>query len=285
VVEVRGLCAWLIQRERAGEALQWLTNLPSAARSQQPVQLATTECYVALKDWPAVQAFLKDQHWAESEFLREAFLSQAALRAEEPVAAGFHWKNAVREAGDRIGPMAMLLDLAGTWQRSGDKADLLWRVYGRYPKERWALQELARIFRAEKNTLGLYKLSVELEKLNPDDPVAKNNLAATSLLLKLNVSKAYEVAKELHTSRPDDPIIASTYAFALHLLGRTQEGVAVLAQLKPAALEEPAVALYYGVLLSASGQAGQAKKYLNLCHAAPLLPEEQQLLDDALTSL
>jgi hypothetical protein len=41
------------------------------------------------------------------------------------------------------------------------------------------------------------------------------------------------------------------------------------------------VTLYYGVLLSASGQSAQARKYLDITPAAKLLPEEKQLLDNA----
>ena len=120
-----------------------------------------------------------------------------------------------------------------------------------------------------------------LAELNPKDFEVKNNLAATSLLLKVNVNKAYELAKELYTERPDHAIIASTYAFALHLRGNTREGVAVLQKYKPEALEDPSVAPYYGVLLSAAGQPAQARKYLGLAPLAKLLPEEKQLLDNA----
>ena len=120
-----------------------------------------------------------------------------------------------------------------------------------------------------------------LAELNPKDLDAKNNLAATSMLLKLNLSKAYELAKELYAERPDNAIIASTYAFALHLRGSTPEGLAVLQKLKPESLEDPPVALYYGVLLSASGQPAQARKYLDLAQPAKLLPEEKQLLEAA----
>jgi hypothetical protein len=60
VTEVRSLSTWLIQHDRAVEALHWLTKLPPAVRAQQPVPLATTEAYSALKDWAAVQGFLAD---------------------------------------------------------------------------------------------------------------------------------------------------------------------------------------------------------------------------------
>jgi hypothetical protein len=278
--EVRGLSTWLIQHDRADEALPWLTNLPPAIRAQQPVPLAATETYIALKNWPAVQGFLADQRWADLEFLRLALLSQASLQ-EKSIAAGTLWRSAVHEAGDRLGPQVILLNLADSWKRSDAMEDLLWQIYRRHPDQRWALTGLGRLYQAQGNTLGLNKVFAAQVELNPKDFEAKNNLAATSLLLKLNVPKAYEIAKELYTERPNHAIIASTYAFALHLSGRTQEGVAVLRKLKPEALEDPPIALYYGVLLSASGQADQARKYLDLAQAANLLPEEKLLLESA----
>jgi hypothetical protein len=277
---VRGLSAWLILHDRAGEALRWLTNLPPAVRSQQPVPLATAETYFALKDWSALQGFLADKRWADLEFLRLALLSQASLQQKQIVAATL-WRGAVRETGDRLGPQVILLGLADTWQRTEDKEDLLWHVYERHPGERWTLGELGRLYQAQGNTRGLNKLFGVQAELNPKDFEAKNNLAATSLLLKLNVTKAYELAKGLYNERPDHAIIASTYAFALHLRGNTREGLAVLQKLKPEALEDPSVTLYYGVLLSASGQPALARKYLDLVQPAKLLPEEKQLLENA----
>ena len=239
VAEVGGLSTWLIQHDRADEALRWLTNLPPAVRAQQPVPLATTETYIALKDWAAVQSFLADQRWAELEFMRLAFLSQASLQKKE-IAAPSLWRSAVREAGERLGALGILLNLADTWQRNQDKEDLLWHIYQRHPGERWTLRELARLYQAEGNTRGLNKLFGVLAELNPKDFEARNNLAATSMLLKLNLSKAYELAKELYAERPDHAIIASTYAFALHLRGSTAEGLAVLQKLKPESSGRPA---------------------------------------------
>jgi tetratricopeptide (TPR) repeat protein len=274
----------LLQHDRAEEALRWLTNLPPATRAQQPVPVATTEAYIALTNWTAVQTSLADQRWAELDFMRLAFLSQASLQKRE-LTASTHWRSAVREAGERLGALGVLLNLADTWQRAQDKEDLLWHIYERHPGERWTLRELARLYQAEGNTRGLNKLFGVLAELGPKDFETRNNLAATSLLLKLNLTKAYELAKALYTERPDLAIIASTYAFALHLRGSTQEGLAVLQKLKPESLEDPPVALYYGVLLSASGQPAQARKYLDLAQPAKLLPEEKQLLETARKAL
>ena len=116
----------------------------------------------------------------------------------------------------------------------------------------------------------------------PKNFAAQNNLTATSLLLKLNLTQAHELAKEVFAQHPDQAIVTSTYAFSLHLQGRTKEGLAVLQKLKPEALETPSVALYYGLLLSATGETNQASKYLVIAKKADLLPEEKALAAEAI---
>jgi len=109
--------------------------------------------------------------------------------------------------------------------------------------------------------------------------VLKNNLAATALLLKTNLTQACQLAAELYAQNTNEPPIVSTYAYALHLQGRDQEGLAALQKLKPPQLEQPSVALYYGVLLRAVGQTNEAARFLALAQIeSSLLPEEKQLL-------
>jgi len=158
---------------------------------------------------------------------------------------------------------------------------LLWQVAQRFPREKWALLELKRLYFATGNTLGLNKLFAALASFDPKDFEARNNLAATSLLLKLNLPKAHELAKEVYIQHPEEAIVISTYAYSLHLQGRSKEGLAALEGLKPEALENPSVALYYGVLLVALGETNKASKYLGIAQRAFLLPEEKALLAEA----
>src|SRR5216110_1107597 len=78
--------------------------------------------------------------------------------------------------------------------------------------------------------------------------------------------------------RHKEAIITSTYAYSLHLQGRTREGLAALEKLKTESIELPPVALYYGVLLAAIGETNKARKYLELAQRANSLPEEKALL-------
>jgi tetratricopeptide (TPR) repeat protein len=187
----------------------------------------------------------------------------------------------MRDAGDRLGPLTALMTLATTWGQDQARDDLLWQIAQHFPRERWALRELEHLYLAAGNTRGLNKVYSTMTSYAPGNFIAQNNLAATSLLLKLNLPRSHALAKEVFTQHPKEAIVTSTYAFSLHLQGRTKEGLGVLEKLPPEALENPPVALYYGLLLSASGETNKAAKYLGIARKADLLPEEKALVAEA----
>jgi len=280
--EIYATTEWMVVHGMAEPAIQWVTNCPATVRAQQPVPLALVDCYVATRNWRGLENFLQDQKkWDDLEFLRLAFLSRAADEQRETLASEARWKAAVREAGDRLGSLNALLNLATVWHRDKAREDLLWLIGQRFPRERWVYEDLKRLYGQNANTRGLFKLYSALASFDPQNTEAKNNLAATSMLLKLNLSTAHELAKEVHTERPNDAIAASTYAYSLHLQGRTKEGITTMEKLKPEVLENPPIALYYGFLLSAAGQTNKAGKYLELARTATVLPEETNLLAQA----
>jgi Flp pilus assembly protein TadD len=284
-MQVYGLSAWMISHGMVDDALAWLTNCPVKVRSEQPVPLALVDCYLARKDWEALETFLQQQKWADRECLRWAFLSRTASELKQDMAAEARWRTAVREADGKLGPLTALLGLATNWGRDKAKEDLLWQIAQRYPNERWTLRELDRMYLAAGNTRGLNKLYSTMASFDSHNFAAQNNLAATSLLLRLNLSKAHELAKETFAQHPEEAVVASTYAYSLHLQGRTQEGLAVLEKLKADALETPSVALYYGVLLSAAGDTNKAGKYLGIAQKSDSLPEEKALVAEAVKRL
>ena len=139
-----------------------------------------------------------------------------------------------------------------------------------------------RLYLTVRQHRGLNRLYSTMANYAPKDFAAQNNLAATSLLLRLNLPRAHQLAKEVISEHPEEAIFASTYAFSLHLQGRTKEGLAALEKFKPSALEYPSVAVYYGLLLSESGETNKAGKYLAIAQKAELLPEEKALVAEAL---
>jgi predicted Zn-dependent protease len=138
---------------------------------------------------------------------------------------------------------------------------------------------LERLYFDAGNTAGLYQLYSKQLPRSPQNAALKNNLAATALLLKTNLTQACLWAAEAYAQKTNEPVIVSTYAYALHLQGRDQEGLAALQKLKPEQLEQSSVALYYGVLLRAAGQTNEAARFLDIAQTqGSLLPEEKQLL-------
>jgi tetratricopeptide (TPR) repeat protein len=275
------VAAWMIGSGMADGAQQWLRNCPAKLRAEQPVPMALVECYFARRDWLGLDSFLVDQKWHDLDFLRFAFLSRASEQQQQDPAAEGRWRSAIREADTQLGSLATLLNLARNWKRTQAEEDLLWQIGRYFRSERWALRDLEWLYLASGDTHGLNKLFVMQAEYDPNNIAVENNLAATSLLLGLNLPHAHALAKELYQNHPEEPVIVSTYAYSLYLQNRTAEGLAALEKLKPEKLELPSVAVYYGVLLSAAGEPGRAAKYLKLAQKSQLLPEEKALVAEA----
>ena len=275
------VASWMLGHDMAEGARQWLTNCPAKLRAEQPVPLALVDCYFAGKDWTGLDSFLANEKWRDLEFLRFAFLSRASEEEQQNPAADARWRSALREADTQLGALTSLLNLARSWKRTRAEEELLLQIGQYFQRERWAWRDLERMDIAAGDTRGLNKLYAMRAEYDSTNFMAQNNLAATSLLLNFNLPHAHELARELYQSRPEDAIIASTYAYSLHLQGRTQAGLTALGKLKPESLELPTVALYYGLLLSAADEPAMAAKYLGLAKKGQLLPEEKTLLDEA----
>jgi predicted Zn-dependent protease len=277
------VASWMSANSLANQAILWLTNLAPAIQAQSSVRLATAAGFLAESNWPALRGFTAQSEWGEADFLRQAYLAHAWSELGEPLFANSAWQGAVSQAQGRIGPLTTLLKLAGRWELKDEQQDLLWEITRSFPREQWAWRELEREYVATGNTRKLNELLFSLLPFFSGNVEIKNNLAATSLLLKTNSSQAGVWAKEVFLLNTNDPVGASTYAFALHQQGRTAEGLLVLEHLNQQLLEQPATALYYGVLLAAAGRADQASHFLHLAQADPqLLPEEKQLLLETL---
>jgi len=279
--EVQGLAVWMIQNQLVQEALVWLTNCPQALQQQQPVRTAVANAYAAQQDWAGLERYLQAQKWGEWEFLRLGLLARAAFEEKRKDEGEAQWRLALYQAGGDLGALSTLARLAAPPVPEKGREDLFWRVAEKFPGERWAWQELDRLYISAGNTRGLHRLYSAMWLLNGGDVFLKNNLAATSLLLNLNATRAHEWAKQNYEGHSAEPILASTYAYSLHLQGRTRAGLEVLAKLSPEALEKPTIALYYGLLLSADGQKETGAKYLEVASGARLLPEERALLANA----
>ena len=280
--QINALSGWLMGQLKSDEALRWLLSLPPKTRLEQPVIVALADCYAARRDWARMQSLLAKPKWGESDFLRLALLSRAIREQKDPLGAQVNWHSAVTLASGHRQPLSVLVRLANAWGWDSEKEEAAWLLIQRFPGEIWALGMLDRFYAVTGNTRNLQKVYAALIKNDPSDVMAKNNFAATSLLLGLELPQAYQIAKDNYTRFPQDIVMISTYTFSLHLQGRTKEALKILETLPPDKLRQPMLATYYGVLLAADGQPAKARVYLDIAGRSILLPEEKALVAAAL---
>ena len=139
---------------------------------------------------------------------------------------------------------------------------------------------MERQFLSAGNTRNLNRLYALVLNAEPSNLICKNNLAATSLLLKANLTRAHELAAEVYVAAGTNAILATTYAYSRFLQGKPAEGLGVFARMQPAELEQPPVALYQAVLLWSTGKTNEAVHALDIASRArdTFLPEEKLLL-------
>jgi len=273
--------AWLKTHGRTREALVWLGTLPPTIRDAMPVPLAEAECLAAARDWTGLEERLDKRDWDELEFLRLAFLARAHREQERREVARASWTRAMNATAARTEYAAGLVQLAVDWGWTDEAEDLLWVVAKRALRETWPLQALMRHYKATTNTLGLYRVHQALFERDSKSLVLKNNLAVYGLLLNRDVSRAGALAQEVYEAEKTNTFFISTYAFSLHVRGKSAQGLKLMGALPEAELQRPEIATYYAVLLSAAGERDKAQPYFAAAEKGPMLPEERRLLAEA----
>jgi hypothetical protein len=120
----------------------------------------------------------------------------------------------------------------------------LWRAAKDFPKERWPLESLQNGYMRHRNTravLGVNTLMLERQATNA---AVQNNWAALALLLETNLARAHQLARQVYDRDTNNFAFVSTYAWSLHVQGKSAEALKLMETLKPAELEDPSVAGY-----------------------------------------
>ena len=273
--------SWEGRRAGSAGALAWLQSLPSATQTNQAAALLAADCQAALKQWRPLEVSLERQQWGELDFIRHAFKSLALRGQQLTSSSDIAWGEAVNASGGRKERLVMLLRFAAAWNRAPETENLLWSIIHKYPAEKWAAVALSRNLLWKGRTRALMGLYDEQAKMNPADLSARNNLAMTALLLGARELQPQDLAREIYRKVPTHPAYASTYAFSLHLQKQSAQALKVFERLKPDELEQPPVALYYAIVLQATGNGERATKYLDIAAGIKLLPEERKLLIQA----
>ncbi|HEY0550042.1 MAG TPA: hypothetical protein VGF13_10615 [Verrucomicrobiae bacterium] len=265
----------------ASDAIAWAKSLAPAIRNEPPLPMAVASSYFSAGRWRELEESLNAQNWKERDFIRQALLSYAVRKQNSAEVADAHWRDAVRLASERPELLGTLAQMAGAWNWTNETETILWRAAKEFPRERWPLDSLQSGYTRMRNTRGLYELNAFVLDRQPTNSFAQNNWATLSLLLQTNLPKAHQIARQVYDRDTNNFVFVSTYAFSLHVQGRSAEGLKLIETLKPARLDDPSVASYYGVLLAASGEKEKAQRYFEKAEKAPILPEEMALISEA----
>ncbi|MEW6303319.1 MAG: hypothetical protein AB1705_07610 [Verrucomicrobiota bacterium] len=277
------LMFWLNAHGRARDTEAWFNELPPARRNEQPVPLAMAEADVTLKQWPALRARLAEADWQELNFMRHAFLARAAREEDDRFASSRWWRQALTAVGNGRQPMAMLARQAQKWRWDNEAEELWWRLARGNAGQRPALAALHRLYSERRDARNLLRVANRILELNPDDLVARNNVAVLSLLLGENAARAHQLAQENFTRSPKNAAFVSTYALSLHLQNKPADAARLLEELPESQLEHPSIAALYGAILHAAGDQTKAGAYLARADGnKALFPEEQMLVSTAL---
>jgi tetratricopeptide (TPR) repeat protein len=272
--EVGELASWMNTSGHAQQSRDWLNSLPPQFIQQGLLPIALADAYVALGKWNELESSLERGRWPGLEHIRLAMMALAASKLSNESGVSLAWHNAVQFASRSPGDLNMLSKLSAAWGWKEKTEEVLWAATWKYPDQSWPTTSLNNLYAGQHNTAGLRRVAQTNFQRNPKDNQAGNDYAMLSLLLDMDVTKAHEIAAQIFTAAPKNPLFASTHAFSLYKQGRTREALAILRNLGLDQLDNPAIAVYYGIMLSASGDAETARHYLDKSSQAFLLPEE-----------
>lgn len=279
------LASWMNRSGFARAGLDWLTGLPERLTRSGLVPIAVADTYVALGRWKELSAYLGKERWMELDAVRIGMMAMASRKEFGNRLYATYWQQAMRAGAHSPTTLNTLAEMAAGWGWQEETEEVLWFAVGQYPTAQWPLNTLEKLYTKQQSTAGLRRVFRTLVQKNPKDALARNNFAMVSLLLGADIAQSCQTAAELHQAQPDNPVFTSTHAFALYLQGRPQEAVSTLRTLGLVRLDDPALAAYYGVFLSAAGDATSARTYLNKSGNAFLLPEERALVERAKKTL
>jgi tetratricopeptide (TPR) repeat protein len=272
------LLTWLNQNTMALIAADWSKTLPEDIRTQYPVPAAIAEAYTNLRDWKRLKPMVAGGNWGHSDFMRLAVHARVLREEDEVLASRAKWTEAIKATGQRPEALEQLARFASGMKWDAEATDLLWQVARSKDNPQWAIAALREQYAGQGNTRGMLNVATRRLEIDPANLAAKNDVAALSLLLNSNLERAIALAREARRRDPENPIIATTYGFAEHLAGNTEEALKIYRGLPAELLQSPAVAAYYGVLLAYGGSPDEAVKSLDLAEAGKLLAEERELV-------
>ncbi len=255
----------------------WVVTLPAATRQHEEVQRMVAEALLVRRDATGLEAYLRSAHWPTREYLRAALLAHAYRDLGRAADFTQAWKLAVLDAGGDLRKATALLARVDEWRWVPERHEVVWKLFALVPTNESVQHILVLWERHQGSTVNLQRLFTRIVEVQPADEVARNNLAYTSLLLDVNVTRAGLLAADLTAANPSNPYYATTHALALYKQAKPAEALARLDALSASERAEPVRRLLRALCLADLGQSGPAADEMNGVVLEDMLPEEKRL--------
>jgi len=276
---------FLTRTGRAERVQPWTATLPAATRQDEDVQRMVAEALLSLGDAAGLEAFLRGGRWAKNDYLRAVLLAHAYRDLGRAADFAEAWKLALISGGGDLRKATALLARVDAWRWIPERHEVVWKIFALAPTNESVQHILILWERHQGNTANLNRLFTRIVEVQPQDEVARNNLAYTSLLLDANLTRAGTLAAELAAAAPQNPFYATTFALALYKQGKVAAALARLDALTAAEQTEPVRQLLRALCLAALGQAGPASDQMNRVVLRDMLPEEKRLAETGRTEI
>lgn len=279
--ELASLVTWMNGHDMGPLVSKWAPGLAFDVASKPAVSMALAESHASAMDWKKLKAALEPASWADSDYLRDAYLALALERLGDTDAAGQAWKASVFAAQKSVESLEKLGRTVQGWGWDEKAEEVLWKLAGEPRHPEWVVDSLWSLVLKRGDATRLAKAGKLMAGTNSPKLRARNNALVLAVLTRSNEIGIQEFIEALFKEAPADAALASIHALSLHHQGRMIEAMAVMAGCDGEALKDPTAAFYHAIFLTASKRESQAKEYLDRIPKENLSPEELVLLGRA----
>jgi Flp pilus assembly protein TadD len=276
------LMSWQNSHGFYRESLDWKARLSAELTDRLPIPLAEAEALIGVKNWSELRKRIATADWGWMNYLRLAIYA----RAEHELGVRQiqeRWESALVATAGEWNAMIELANLAERWGWKDQAEQACWIVARQPQGQRIALKRLYRMYSDQRDTRDLYKVAKRILEIDPQDLIAVNNAASLGLLLDEDKVQAAKLAEDVYEKAPSIAAFGTTYALALIKAHQPEKALQVLQKFSADAASDPAIGLYYGLTLAASGQNSAARPFLEAAlNSGRLFPEEASLAQNAL---
>jgi tetratricopeptide (TPR) repeat protein len=278
--DVAMLTGWMIEKQRAREALVWIESLDGSLQSAPAVLNAEAGCFVATKQWDRLKNVLLAGAWGpvpagSVEYAFAAF----RLRSDGNESKAENVWNAALVAAEPSQPgLRMLAQLAGHWQWPAKLEQTLWVMAQRFPGNQDAWQKLAAAALSAQDTAKIWRIYSSWARANPANHQVQVNRVVLGIFVRPNEPGLRASIEEIYRLDSDNPGSQLAQAMAYWRTKRWAEARALLDRIPTPSSLEPRLALARGLVLFALGQGAAAEQEFAVIPPGVLLPEEAALL-------